>query len=84
MVRNKVESMTYTMAKIEDKTKRKKLLKRITQKEYLKNIKFAICPDALYEEGYSCKIGSCRLCKEKYYKKHNELFKKEKEGNLVW
>lgn len=84
MVRNKVEGMTYRMAKIEDKAKRRKLLEKVTQKEYLEHIKFAICPDALQEEGYDCKFGSCRLCKEKYYKKHNELFKKEKEGNLIW
>ena len=84
MVRNKIESMTYRMIKIEDKALRIKLLKKITQKEYLENIKFAIWPDALLNEGYGCKFGSCRLCKEKYYKKHNELFKKEKEGNSIW
>ena len=84
MVRNKIENMTYRMLEIEDKALRRKLLKKITQKEYIENIKFAICPDALLNEGYSCKFGSCWLCKEKYYKEHNELFKKEKEGNLIW
>ena len=68
-----------------NKSLKREILKKITQSEYLKNrTMWLICPDKLLEGGYNCEEESCRLCKEKYYKKHNELFKKERKGNSIW
>ena len=61
------------------------ILKKLTQKEYFTNKPmWLICPDKLLEGGYQCEEEICSSCKIKFYKEHEELFKKERKGNSIW
>lgn len=84
MVKNKIDDLTIRMYKELNLLKRRKLLENVTFREYCKYIEYAICPDSILEEDYCCEYNGCDICKRNFFARHKILFKKEKEGNLIW
>lgn len=84
-MKKKIRKLSLIAYHTTNKSLKIEILKKITQSEYLANKQmWLICPDRLLERGYQCEEENCASCKIKFYKEHEELFKKERKGNSIW